>query len=179
MFTSIIKIFKIIHIYHSFILDREGLDLTLSIWHPHSGDIFWYIPAWRAILPNTVPRDSICRYTPRRRSCTSTLKLKCHRRMEVYFFVWDKNIKIWTIRPVLHWLHNRAIPCSGENKQDSIGKLVTQIFQQVNFLKGLLPSALFHLTKRKLRDFTDFQELFSKHCVNSPQTLKKGTVNNE
>ena len=67
----------------------------------------------------------------------------------------------------------------GENKQDSIGKLVTQIFQQVNFLKGLLPSALFHLTKRKLRDFTDFQELFSKHCVNSPQTLKKGTVNNE
>ena len=51
-------------ILHSFILDREGLDLTLSIWHPYSGDIFWYIPGIRAILINTVPRDSICQCTP-------------------------------------------------------------------------------------------------------------------
>ena len=49
---------------HSLNLDREELDLTLSIWHPNFGDIFWYIPGIRAILIDTVPRDSICRYTP-------------------------------------------------------------------------------------------------------------------
>ena len=36
--------------------------------------------------------------------------------------------------------------------------------EQVNFHKGLLPSAFFHLTTRKFRDFTDFQELFLPKC---------------
>ena len=44
---------------HSLLLDREGLELTLSICHPYSGGIFRYIPLQRAILTNTVPRDSI------------------------------------------------------------------------------------------------------------------------
>ena len=55
----------------------------------------------------------------------------------------------------MFWRKTNKIPL----ENSSLKKL-----EQVNFLKGLLPSAFFHLTTRKFRDFTDFQELFLLKC---------------
>ena len=42
-------------VLHSLLPDTEGLDVKLSIYHPYSGDIFWYIP---------VREGNIDRYCP-------------------------------------------------------------------------------------------------------------------